>query len=185
MTRASALIDFAQPTGPSTLEYSIPSAAVWNISMPSLAGVVIDPAHLMTSMSRFYTLAAEGSFDELSIPEMSSTQRQTAPERDGADGNQDRLPEQLGDRHGRRRAAPPGGRARSRISIGRSASAEFEFEIEKAEADRIDIGAFAHIFDASAYRDGRGDNIWRPVLSRVVYGKMTGTRRRRRDLRAG
>ena len=39
----------------------------------------------------------------------------------------------------------------------------------------MDIGAFARIFDASAYRDGKGDNIWRPLISRVVYGKMTGS----------
>jgi hypothetical protein len=173
MTSGSALINIAQPTGPSTLEYSIPSAAVWNISMPSLAGVEFDPARLMSSFSHFYSLAAEGSFDELSIPEMSSTQRQTAP---GATEPveikvvyRNNSATEMADGVLRHQEAGP-------ITIigGPSASAEFEFTIDKAEADRIDIGAFARIFDASAYRDGRGDNIWRPVVSRVAYGKMTG-----------
>ena len=142
--------------------------------MPSLAGVEIDPAHLMTSISRFYTLAAEGSFDEISIPEMSSTQRQTAAGRDRADGSQGRLPEQLRRPRWRTACCATRRAGRSRSAAARRRARNSSSSIEKAEADRIDIGAFARIFDASAYRDGRGDNIWRPLVSRVVYGKMTG-----------
>lgn len=173
MTAGNALIDIAQPTGPSTLEYSIPSAAVWNISMPSLAGVEIDPARLMSSISRFYTLAAEGSFDEISVPEMSSTQRQTPP------GATEPMEVKVVYRNNSATDMANGVLNRQEmgpitVSGGTAASPQFELTIEKAEADRVDVGAFARIFDASAYRDGRGDNIWRPVVSRMVYSKMTG-----------
>ncbi len=155
------------------LETSIPSAALWNISMPSLADVAIDPRHLMTSISRFYSVAAEGALDELSIPEVSLTQRVQAPGTtaptemhavyrdisltelaDGVLGHQELGPISVNTK-------TPGGEA-------------FEFGIEKIEADRVDIGAFARILDATAYRDGRGDNIWRPLFSRVIYSNLSG-----------
>ena len=173
MTSGSALVDIPQPTGPSALEYSIPSAAVSNISMPNLAGVAIDPAHLMSSFSHFYTLAAEASFDEISVPEMSSTQRQTPA------GATEPTEVKVVYRNYSIREMKNGVQTRAELgpitvtASGPEPSA-FDFEIAKLEADRIDIGAYARIFDVAAYSGGRGDGIWRPLMSRFVFGKMTG-----------
>jgi hypothetical protein len=48
------------------------------------------------------------------------------------------------------------------------------FEIAEASVERFDIGAAAHILDPAKYRDGRGDDIWRPLVSRVTYSGLTG-----------
>ena len=41
---------------------------------------------------------------------------------------------------------------RSRVRSKEPSGETFEFSIEKMEADRMDLGAFAHIFDPEAYR---------------------------------
>jgi len=51
-------------------------------------------------------------------------------------------------------------------SAGPGDGETFQFQVDKVEADRFDLGAVARILDPSAYRDGRGDNIWRPLISR-------------------
>lgn len=156
------------------LVYSVPSAAVWNISMPSLDGVSLDPARIMTSLSRFYTLAAEGSVDEVSIPEMSLTQRQTPPgATEPTEVNvvyRNLSMTEMADGVMRRQEIGP-------VSISSTLPADeaFQFTIEKMEADRVDIGALAHIIDATQYRDGRGDNIWRPLISRALYRNISGS----------
>jgi hypothetical protein len=171
MTAGSALVDIPQPEMASTLEYSIPSAGVWNISMPSFAGVTIDPAHLMSSLSQFYSLAAHGSFDEISVPEMSSVTRQTPP------GASEPVEMKFVYRNysiGQMKDGVQSHAEVGPITLSATGPEAFSLEISKFVADRMDIGAYARIFDASQYRDGRGDNIWRPLMSRFVVGKMTG-----------
>ena len=153
-------------------EAAIPSGELWGISLPSLAGVTIDPAHMMTSMSRFYSLAAEGSLDEMSVPEVSVTQRK---EVSGSEPVEVKVAyrglslKDLSDGVVHHQEIGP-------ISMSSTVPGEeFEIEIEKGVADRLDIGAFAHILDPTAYRNGRGDNIWRPLMSRIVYTGLTGS----------
>jgi hypothetical protein len=154
-------------------EAAIPSAELWGVALPSLAGVTLDPAHLMTSMSRFYTLAAEGELAEMSVPEISLTQSAQTPD----STTQFEVEAvyrglslaEMADGVIRRQEIGP-------ISISSNkVGEEFELEIEKGEADRVDIGAFAHILDPTAYRNGRGDNIWRPLTSRIVYRGLSGS----------
>ena len=154
-------------------EAEIPSAELWGLALPSLTGVTLDPARLMTSMARFYTLAAEGELAEMSVPEISLTQtEQTA---DAATPSEVEVVyrglslSQMADGVIRRQEIGP-------ISISSNkAGEEFEIEIEKGEADRVDIGAFAHILDPDAYRNGHGDKIWRPLMSRLVYRGLSGS----------
>ena len=51
---------------------------------------------------------------------------------------------------------------------------EFNFAVDKVEIDRTDLGAMAHILDETQYRDGSGDNVWRPLMSRAVYRGVSG-----------
>ena len=58
------------------MEAAIPSGTIAEISMPGLAGVTFDVEHMMTSIARFYSLAAAGEVEEVAIPEMTD---RTAP----------------------------------------------------------------------------------------------------------
>lgn len=158
------------------VEAAVPSASLSDLAMPSLGAVVLDPKHLMTSMARFYTLAAEGELQGLQVPEITVTQQR--PTVAGASTPVEVTSqyrnlsiEDFSDGVLRHQSFGP-------ISV-RSASDEpgktVDLTIDKIEAERVDIGAFAHILDSDAYRDGRGDAIWRPLFSRASYRGFTGT----------
>jgi hypothetical protein len=47
------------------------------------------------------------------------------------------------------------------------------FAVESVRSERLDLGAFARILDPSQYRDGKGDGIWRPLLSSAAYSGLS------------
>jgi len=158
-----------------TVESKIPSGTITNISMPSLGGAALDTKHLMTSIARFYTLAAEGTLEELDIPELQISQR-------GPPTGTDQPIEvkvvyrglsitDLSDGILHHQEIGP----MTVSSTGPGDGETFQFQVDKVEADRFDLGAVARILDPSAYRDGRGDNIWRPLISRGVYRGVSGS----------
>ncbi len=152
---------------------AIPSGALWNISMPSFAGVTFDMKHLMTSIARFYTLAAEGTLDELKIPEISYTQSQPSmggdPPIEASVTYRDLSITGLADGVLKHEQIGP-----VNVSSQGPNDQKLDFTIQKVEADRFDLGALARILDPTAYRDGKGDNIWRPLASRALYSGITG-----------
>jgi hypothetical protein len=156
------------------VQVSVPSGTLSNMSMPSLEGVTLDLKHLMTTFARFYTIASGATLDELNIPEMSVTQRH---EPMGAD-----QPTEL---HAAYRNLSMTGLANGvlahqqlgpmSMSSQGPAGEKFDFGIEKLQADRFDLGALAYILDAGQYHDGKGDNIWRPLVSRFAYSGITAS----------
>jgi hypothetical protein len=138
--------------------------------LPSLAGVTIDPRHMMRSLARFYALAAEGRVDELSIPEISVAQSQPTVEGTKIETEvsyRNLLLSDLSDGVIRRQEIGP-----ISIAVRAPAPQAFQFSIDKVELDRLDLGTMAHILDETQYRDGRGDNVWRPLMSRAAYSGL-------------
>jgi len=125
-------------------------------------------------VSRFSTIAAQGTLDELKIPEISLTQRQTPMGGDQPIETQaeyrDISMTGLADGVLQHQQLGP-----MTMSSQGSGDQKFDFAINKIEADRFDLGAIAHILDAAQYRDGSGDNIWRPLVSRAVYSGITAS----------
>ena len=158
------------------LDYSVPSASVSDVSVPSVAEISFDPHHLMTFIAQLYSAMAESEFSDLKVPEVTSTQRQVLEQPGGtretfvstvayknltSTGLRDGVLENV-------QFGPLS------FDINTPESGEMQFEIASAGADRTDLGAVAHIFDASRYRDGKGDGIWRPLVSRVRYSGFSG-----------
>ena len=156
------------------IDYAIPSASVRDVSAPDMAGISLDPHRLMTSIAQIYSAVALAEFAEFRIPEATSTQRQARMEAGGPatiratyrdiesnwlrDGVLDRM------------TAGP-----SSFVIERPGEVESRFEIRSMTGERMDLGAFARIFDVTHYRDGRGDGIWRPLMSRLGYSGFSGS----------
>ncbi len=149
------------------IDAKIPSAAASGASMPSLADVVIDPKHLMTSIARFYAIAAAGQLDGMSIPKISVVEH--APVNGGSDVEVDTEYQNL--TLGALASGVLQQEEAGPISIATHGTPgnDFQFTIEKVEVDRIDIGAMARILDKAEYHDGHGDNIWRPLMSHAAY----------------
>lgn len=155
------------------METTIPSATMAEVSLPSLAGLSFDIRQMMTSIARFYSLAAEGEIEQAAIPEMTIVQRQPGV----ADG------ETLETRAVYRNLSfgPLAGgiiesqRAGPLSIAGTSSSGPgFTMEIGSVIAERMDVAGMAHVLDETQYRDGKGDGIWRPLLSRAGYSGLTG-----------
>lgn len=152
---------------------NIPSASASGVSLPSLDGVTLDPKHMMSSVARFYGMAAEGALGELHIPEISAVQRQPDLKGNTVEveiSYRDLSLTDLSDGVLRHQEVGP-------VSIASRGPAPqaFDFTLEKIEADRIDLGAMAHLLDDTQYRDGHGDNVWRPLVSRALYRGLTGS----------
>ncbi len=151
-----------------TLDAKIPSATISGASLPSLADVVIDPKHIMRVLGRFYAIAADGTLDALSIPQIEVASRQPdSPESEVDISYRDFLWKGLSGGVLSKQEVGP-------ISVRIRGPNAFAFSVDKVEADRIDLGAMSHILDATQYRDGHGDNVWRPLLSRFAYHGLTG-----------
>jgi len=151
----------------------IPSASASGVSLPSLDGVTLDPKHMMSSVARFYAVAAAGRLDELRIPEVSAVQRQPDLKGDTVEvefSYRDLALTDLSDGVLRRQDIGP-----VAITTRTPGSEAFEITLEKIEADRIDLAATAHLLDETQYRDGRGDNVWRPLISRALYRGLKGS----------
>lgn len=157
------------------VDVKIPSGTITNIAMPSLGGIALDTKHLMTTIARFYTLAAEGTLEELDIPELQVSQREQPM------GGDQPVEVKVTYRGLSMTDLSEGILHHQEIgpmtvsSQGPGDGETFQFQIDKLEADRFDLAAVARILDPAAYRDGRGDNIWRPLISRVAYRGMSGS----------
>ncbi|HEX2255592.1 MAG TPA: hypothetical protein VHG92_02625 [Afifellaceae bacterium] len=158
------------------LDYSVPSATASDVSVPSVAEISFNPHHLMTFIADLYSVMAQSEFSKLSVPEVTTTQRLVQQQPGGT-------PQTLLSTVVYRDLTSTGLRdgVLENVEFGplifdmnTPESGQVSFEIASAGADRTDIGAAAHIFNASRYRDGRGDGIWRPLVSRVRYSGLSG-----------
>ena len=143
------------------------------VLIPSVEGLELDPHHLMTFIGQIYAVFADAEFSDFSIPELSGTGHQPAT---GTDPAVDikfvyRNMSSAGLRDGVMETMTAGPLTVSTVAPGEG---EFEFEIKSISAGRMDVAAAAHIVDDREYRDGRGDGIWRPIVSRVGYSGFSG-----------
>jgi hypothetical protein len=153
-----------------TFDYSVPTATITQISMPSFAGFEFDTGRMMSSLALLYSLTAEGELQELLVPSMVGTAKSL-----DADGSSESRVEY----QNFRAAGLSGGvfqeqQAGPIIASGTSPEGLFHFRIERVGVDTLDLGAFAHIFDPARYADGVGDGIWRPLASSIRYSGVTG-----------
>lgn len=156
------------------IDYAIPSASARDVSAPDMAGISLDPHRMMTSIAQVYSAVASAEFADFRIPEATSTQRQAGTEQGGPatvratyrdiesnwlrDGVLDRI-----------MSGP------TFFVVERPGEGETGFEMRSMTAERLDLGGFARIFDLSHYRNGRGDGIWRPLISRIGYSGISGS----------
>ena len=156
-----------------TFDAKIPSATASGMSLPSLADIVIDPKHMMRAFARFYAVAAGGTLDALSIPEISVVEHQ-------ADASGTPTEVAISYRDLSLSGLSKGVLSHQEvgpISVSARAPAPqaFAFTIDRIEIDRTDLGAIAHILDETQYRDGHGDNVWRPLMSHAAYHGLSGS----------
>jgi hypothetical protein len=154
-------------------ELRVPTASVRSASMPSAEGLAYDPHHLMTFLARLYSALAQAEFVEFSVPEATAIVREVGTVGETAAPSRityrNLLVTALRDGVLERTQAGP-------ISVeGRGADGDFRFGVESVSGDRFDVAAFAHIFDTARYRDGRGDGVWRPLVSRIDYSGLSAT----------
>jgi hypothetical protein len=120
----------------------------------------------MTFIGQIYTIFAEAEFSDFSIPELSGVTHQPAT------GTEPPVDVRIVYRN----MASPG--LRDGVMEGMTAGPltiapatpdqqELEFEIKSVSAGRMDVAALAHILDEREYSDGRGDGIWRPIISKL------------------
>ena len=155
------------------VSYTAPTATVESVSVPSMDGLSFDPQHLMTLLAQAYTNLSRARFSNLSIPEVTGTVSVEsvggAPAVTSQVVYRDTSVAELSNGVMEQMAAGP-------ISMQVAGpDGDFDFAIESASADRIDLGAFAHVFDPAQYENGRGDGVWRPILSDLTYSNMTGS----------
>ncbi len=150
-----------------SFDSTVPSASVLDVSMPSFAGVSIDPQHVMTSIAHFYSLMVDGSLKNLQIPLITVTEHVDVP---GSAPIRSVIAYRNFSTTGlskgvldHQEIGPV-----SVISSG-TPNGPVNFEIDKIETDRIDIGAWAHVLDPAQYTDGHGDGVWRPVMAHAAY----------------
>jgi hypothetical protein len=153
------------------MEAAIPAGAIAEISMPSLAGLTFDVEQMMTSIAGFYSLAAAGEIGELAIPEVRIVQRQPVPGAQPVETRASYRNLSFGPLSGgliESQSAGP-------LSVSSKApdGSDLTMAIASVSAERMDVAAMAHILDESRYREGSGDNIWRPLFSRASYSGLT------------
>lgn len=153
-------------------EVTVPAAFVRDVSIPGSEGLVFDTSRLMTFVSRLYSVMADAEFADFSVPEMVAV-----PRRIGADGAPAegrivyRNVSVAGLQNGVLRISQAGP-----VSFeGRDAEGESRMEVQSVTTERFDLGALAHVFDEAAYRDGRGDAIWRPLVSKIGYSGLSAS----------
>ncbi len=151
------------------VDAKIPSATASGVSLPSLAAVAIDPKHVMRSLARLYAIAVDGTLDELRIPEITLLDRQPTMGEGTTVSYRNLLLTGLSKGVLNHEEVGP-------VSIAAHVASPqaFDVAIDKIEIDRTDLGAMAHILDETQYRDGRGDDVWRPLMSRAAYQGIIG-----------
>jgi predicted ester cyclase len=151
------------------ISYAAPTATIESISVPSMEGLSFDPHNIMTFFAQAYSRLAKARFSNLTIPEVTG---KVEPD-SGAGVSAEVVYSNLS-------VAELRNGIMDRMSAGPITLQEtgpdgnFEFTIESASSNRTDIGAFAHVFDPAQYEDGKGDGIWRPILSDLTYTNITG-----------
>jgi hypothetical protein len=154
------------------LNYTIPSASVEAVSVPSMTGITFDPRRMMTFFAQAYTAMAQAEFSNLNIPEAAgSSQVQAEPGKTVSTRYVYRnlTIDELKNGVMQRMSAGP-------MTIATTqAEGEVEFNVASATSDRMDLGAFAHVFDPAQYEGGRGDRVWRPIISNITYSGISGS----------
>ena len=159
---------------PQTVEYSVPSASVRDVVVPSSSELVFDMQHPMRSIGEFYTLISETEFREFKVPELIGEQK-ISTQSEGTTTNtfvyrNMSMAGMSGGILGRTEAGPI-----SFDIVLPEGEGSMQFEIEQVTAGEMDFGAMARILDPRAYEGGRGDGVWRPIVSDVAYSGFTGT----------
>ena len=144
--------------------------------MPSVEGLELDPHHLMTFIGADSTQSSRTpSSRRLQHP---GTERHGAisrrPEHEPAVDMKFvyRNMSSAGLRDGVMETMTAGP-----LTVSTVAPGEGEIRVRdqnRSRPDRMDVAAAAHIVDDREYRDGRGDGIWRPIVSRVGYSGFSG-----------
>jgi hypothetical protein len=154
-----------------SFEYSVPSATVAGVSMPSFGGLEFDTRHIMSFVARIYSLAAEGEIGELVIPSVVGTVRSSGTSTPG----ESRVEYQNFRSTGLRDGVFESQGAGPILVSGTNPQGAFDFRIESVGVEDLDLAAFARIFDESQYRDGRGDGVWGPLASAIRYAGFAGS----------
>jgi hypothetical protein len=149
-------------------DYSIPAATMTTVAMPTFAGIELDMKQLMTAISKYYAVAARGEVGELAIPELTAIGRQVPP------GETEAVESRLIYRDYRLTGFAGGVVESQRLgplegTVSTPGQEEVRIRIETMTAGRMDIGVIARILDETQYRDGRGDEVWHPVVSSIAY----------------
>lgn len=157
-----------------TIEYSIPTASVQDVLIPSTRELVFDPEHPIRSMGELYTLIAGTEFGTFSLPEVTGSQTINMAGGDTTNSTFAYRGMSIAGMHdgilGRTEAGPITMNLETAKEEGR-----LLIQIEHATAGESDIGALARILDPRAYENGRGDGEWRPIVSDVAYTGFSGT----------
>lgn len=161
-----------QPQGPGIMEYSIPSATMTGVEMPSFAGVGIDMQHVISSIVDVYAVAAQGAFTAFDLPEMSFVVSQTVP---GVEGSV----ESSATYHNLHIGGLADGVIASQTAGPITGATlqpgvpEVSYTIERLESGPVDMGAIIRILDDDQYENGRGDGVWMPIVTDAVYRGIT------------
>ena len=171
--RAAAIDMEGAAIAANDLRYTIPSATVEAVSVPVMPGLDFDPRRLMTLAARAYSALAKAEFSDLGIPEMTGSSVRSSAE------TGDTVSASLVYRNlaiGGLKDGIATGLAAGPISLRVSgADGETEFAVKSVISDRVDAGAFAHIFDPANYRNGEGDRVRRPILSTITYSGLSAS----------
>jgi hypothetical protein len=151
------------------ISYSASTATIESVSVPSMEGLSFDPHSIMTFFAQAYSNLARARFSNLSIPEITGKFEPDSSASVSAEVVYSNLSvAELRNGIMERMSAGP-------ITLQETGpDGDFEFAIESASSDRTDLGAFAHVFDPAEYVDGKGDGIWRPIVSDLTYTNITG-----------
>lgn len=153
----------------------IPSGTVRDVSIPSTEDLVYDPRRLMTFVSRLYTVMAEAEFTAFSVPEVTIAPQQPATATDSGEGPNGTLTY----RNLTMDALRDGIIQMSQVGPvsfeGNDENGAVRFEVRSAVSERVDLGALAHVFNDASYRGGRGDAIWRPLVSKLGYSGLSAS----------
>ncbi len=155
------------------LRYTIPSASVENVSAPSVEGLVFNPRQLMTLAAQAYSALAKAEFTNLAIPEMTGSSERVLSPTSGETITTRLVYNDMAIASLKNGVAEGMETGPVTLRID-GPDGDADIMIRSASSDRFNVGAFAHVFDPAAYVDGRGDRIWRPIVSNMTYSGISG-----------
>lgn len=158
-----------------SFDYTLPSASVEGVSIPSTAGLSFDLKHMMRSVGELYTVMAKTEYHAFSVPIVTGTQTITPA---GAGGTtvahfayRDLTADGLADGVFSGMKAGP---ITYDLDLPEG-SGRVSFKMENVSAGRMDVGAMARIFDPAQYVGGHGDGVWHEIASDLTYSGISGT----------